>query len=223
MEFLNNLMTIIGYLGIFWSIFKWFYDNKINFFIKVNRIFTWKKDVNFEIAINSESKVFNIAEIVDIFNNNKNIDFRIITRGTNRVVIQFDTMNVEIADSSDDSESEFNLRINFINTSSTYKSAIKKLKIINDIIEDIEKLNSINFTKIQFSSKFKNSNPFISKAIGSGDLNNIKQFMMVMGTKSINEIDDEIGTDLNIGKNNISFVDSRYSNIKLIAEVILAI
>src|SRR5699024_8606657 len=122
-------------------------------------IFTWKKDVNFEIAINSESKVFNIAEIVDIFNNNKNIDFRIITRGTNRVVIQFDTMNVEIADSSDDSESEFNLRINFINTSSTYKSAIKKLKIINDITEDIEKLNSINFTKIQFSSKFKNSNP----------------------------------------------------------------
>lgn len=223
MDFLNDVLTILGYLGYVWVLLKWLYDNKINFFIKINKIFSWKKDVNFELLINSSSDNFNLNYISSIFNQNKHIDYRVLSRNSTRIVIQFDTMNVEIVDNSDDPESEMKLIINFINTSSTYSTAIKKIKIIGDIIEDIEKSSNVTFNKFQFSSKFKNSNPFISRSIGTAGLDDIKQFMMIIGVKSINEIDDNIDADLNIGKSNISFVDNRFSNIKLISEVILAI
>lgn len=223
MEILNNILTILGYVGIVWSTGQWLYYNKIKFFLFVNQRIYWRKDVNFELTIISNSPKNNISEITKFIRNTVHNETKIISKSAEKVVFTLDTLTFQVTfDPPMEEEGEYELQVYIKNTNSTYNTAKKNLHTIGSILEDLKEEGLYNPTKFQFVSSFKKKNPFIGQSVSTVSIDNVKQFMMVLSSNVFKKIAIENDNDIQIGLNNISYVDKKYSEIKLIAEIILA-
>ncbi len=220
-EILNNILAITGFLGLIYSAFQWLYFNKIKFFLWFNKLFSWKRDVNFELTILSSSTLSNLDQIAKYIRNKTKVESKIISKSKDKIVFSYDTLIFQIAFDEFD-ENGYGLEIYIKNSNSTYKSAKLNLHRIGLILDDMEKDAIFKPSKFQFISSFKKKNPFIGPSVSTIKIDNIKQFVMVLSSSVFDRITIENDNDIQIGLNNISYVDTNYSEIKLVAEIILA-
>lgn len=221
MEFINNVVTIIGLFGYFFAGISFLYYNKIKVFIFINKIFSWKKDVNFEISFVAENKDINLDSILKLSRQMIDYESKIITKSNNKIVFTVDTMIIEIRnDNFPDMEYNFEMLIK--NANSSYSVAEKNLKVIqrlfNKIISDFELTN----TKFTFKSVFPKNNPFLGPAVTKVGVDKIKRFYMILSAEAFTDKlcnEDKIQVNLN----EISYVDNNFDEVRDIANIILSI
>lgn len=222
METLNNGLVIIGYLGIFFSLFQWLYYHKLNFFLWVNKIFSFKKDVNFELTISAKRSEHDIDVISKFFRENLANESRIVSRSETKVSFTMDSLVIQVSkDEFDESGIEIDIFIK--STNSSYRLARKNLHRIGIVLEKLRNNDILRANKYQFVSSFKKKNPFIGPSVSTIKFDNIKSFIMVVSSSAFSKVTFENDNDIQVGLNNISYVDTNYSDVKLVAEIILAI
>lgn len=221
MELINNIVTIIGLFGYLFAGMSFLYYNKIKVFIFVNKIFSWKKDVNFEISFVAENKDINLGSILKLSRQMIDYESKIITKSSNKVVFTVDTMIIEIRnDNFPDTEYNFEMLIK--NPNSTYSVAEKNLKVLqrlfSKVVSDSE-LENIMFT---FKSVFPKSNPFLGPAVTKIGVDKIKRFYMILSAEAFTDkLCNEEKIQVNL--NEISFVDNNFDEVRDIANIILSI
>lgn len=222
MDILEDVITITGFLGLIYSIFQWLYYHKIGFFLWVNKLFLWKKDVNFELTILAKNSPSSIGHITKIIREKTKNESRIINKSKSKIVFLYDTLLFQISTDEFDDDG-YGVDIFIKNSNSTYKSAKKNLHKIGVILDEMYKKDILMADKYQFVSSFKKKNPFIGPSVSTIKVDNIKNFMMVLSSNTFDKFTAENDNDIQIGLNKISYADKNYSEVKLVAEIILAL
>lgn len=222
-DVIGNVVNVIGLLSIIYSVLQWFYFHKVRFYIFLNKIFSFKKDVNFEI-----SGFFNFCDddtldITALFEETKKYyknNVKKISQTKNKIVFQMDTMIISIIhhDVIEIDEYEYEIFINVPNSS--YKSAIKNINILDRVFDDLNSGFRIKNKKFTFKSDYSKKNPFLNPSVTKIGVDKIKSFIMIISATSLekNALDDN---DIRVGLDSMSYVDTKFSDIKVIAELIL--
>lgn len=222
MELLSNGLVIIGYLGIVYSLLQWLYYHKLNFFLLVNRVSSFKKDVNFELTISAKQSDYDVNNISRYIRENSKNESKVISRSETKVSFTLDSLVIQVSkDEFDDSDFEIDIFIK--STNSSYRLAKKNLHKIGIVLEKLRSDDILKPNKYQFVSSFKKKNPFIGPSVSTIKFDNIKNFIMVLSSNTFSKVAFENNNDIQVGLNNISYVDTNYSDVKLVAEIILAI
>lgn len=222
MELLSNGLVIIGYLGLIYSLFQWLYYHKLNFFLWVNKVFSFKKDVNFELTISAKRSKYDIDNISKYFRENLDTESKVIGRSKTKVSFTLDSLVIQISKDELD-ESGFEIDIFIKSTNSSYRLAKKNLHKIGIVLEKLRNDDVLKPNKYQFVSSFEKKNPFIGPSVSTIKFDNIKNFIMVLSSNTFSKVTFENNNDIQVGLRNVSYVDTNYSDVKLVAEIILAI
>jgi hypothetical protein len=221
MNIIGDIVNIFGLLGYLFAIMSFLYFNKIKVFIWVNKIFSWKKDVNFELSLVAANKDVNLEAVLRTFRESINYESKIMMRSNNKIIFSLDTLIVEIRN-DDFPEMEYNFEILIKNMNSSYSVAEKNLKILqkifNTIIYDLE-LKNVKFT---FKSVFPKNNPFLGPAVTKIGVDKIKRFYMIVSTEAFtNKLYN--GEKIQVNLNEISYVDNNFEDLRDVANIILSI
>lgn len=222
MELLGNIVTVVGFLGIIYSILQWMYYHKIHFFLWVNKSFSWKKDVNFELTILSKTSSYDIDNITKFIRSKTDSESKIVSKSKEKIVFSYDTLLFQVNKDSFD-EDGYEIELFIKNSNSTYMSAKKNLHKLGVILDEMIKTDILKPNKYQFVSSFKKKNPFIGPSVSTIQINNIKNYMMILSSNVFSNVTLENDNDIQVGLNNISYVDTNFSEMKLVAEIILAL
>ena len=220
---IGNVVNVIGLLSIVYSILQWLYFHKVKFYILMNKIFSFKKDVNFEISgfFNFyNDKQLNIADLFDEIRKYYRNNLKKISQTKHKSVFQMDSMIVSIIhhDIGEIDEYEYEIFISVPNSS--YKSAIKNINTLDRLFDDLNNSFRIKDKKFTFKSDYSKKNPFLNPGVTKIGIDKIKSFLMVISASSIekNAFDDN---DIRVGLDSMSYSDTKFSDIKVIAELIL--
>lgn len=224
-DFLDKLLNIGGILSFFWAISQYLYYNKISFFIKINQIVSRNKDVNFEVSLAAMDPVPDLNLMLKKSREVFEYETKIISRSKNKIVFSVDTMIIEIRndynlDPNLDDEYKFEMFIK--NANSTYTVATKNLKILDNLFNELESKFNLKNPRYSFKSVFPKKNPFIGPVITKTGFDKIKTFYMIL---SADVLEQDLIADENIQINltEISFVEHRFSQVREVANIILAI
>ncbi|MGX7048504.1 hypothetical protein RU86_GL000550 [Lactococcus piscium] len=220
-DVIGNVVNVIGLLSIIYSILQWLYFHKVKFYISLNKIFSFKKDVNFEI-----SGFFNFykdEQLATLFDETKKYyrnSIKKISQTKHKIVFQMDSMIVSIIhhDIKEIDEYEYEIFISVPNSS--YKSALKNINILDRIFDDLNNRFRIEDKKFTFKSDYSKKNPFLNPGVTKIGVDKIKSFIMIISATSLEKtaFDDN---DIRVGLDSMSYVDKNFSDIKVIAELIL--
>lgn len=222
MEILSNGLVIIGYLGFLYSILQYIYFHKLNFFLWVNKVFSWRKDVNFELTILANCSSNDVENIAKVIRGRATNESKIISRSKTKISFTLDSLVVQINKDEFD-EVGYDIEVFIKNSNSSYKRAKSNLHNIGIILEELRSGDILKVDKYQFTSTFKKKNPFIGPSVSTIKIDNIKNFFMILSSSAFSKAAIENNNDIQVGLNKISYVDTNYSEVKLVAEIILAI
>ncbi|EQC94617.1 hypothetical protein EFO33_06670 [Lactococcus cremoris] len=115
-------------------------------------------------------------------------------------------------------EYEYEIFISVPNSS--YKSAIKNINTLDRLFDDLNNRFRMEDKKFTFKSDYSKKNPFLNPSVTKIGVDKIKSFIMVISAASLekNAFDDN---DIRVGLNSMSYVDTKFSDIRVIAELIL--
>lgn len=221
MPILENILTITGIIGLVYSLFQWLYYHQIRFFLWFNKFFSWHKDVNFELTILSKESTYEIGKISRFIREKTKNKSKIISSSNDFIVFSLDMLIIQIR--KDEFDEDYPIEILVTNNNSTYKAAKKNLHALGLILDDMKIENVFAADKYQFVSAFKKRNPFIGPSVSTIKVNNIKNFFMVLSSEMFEKEGLSNHNDIQIGLNKINYVDTNFSEIKLVADVILSL
>lgn len=224
-DLIDKLLKIVGIVSFIVAVFQYFYYNKIKFFIMVNKVISRNKDVNFEVSLTAMNPVQDLNLMLKKSRAIFEYETKIISRSENKIVFSVDTMVIEIRndynlDPNSDEEYQFEMFIK--NANSTYKVATKNLKVLDNLFNELVSKFNLKNPRYSFKSVFPKKNPFIGAVITKTGFDKIKRFYMVLSADVLEQdlIADE---HIQINLNEISFVEHRFSQVREVANIILAI
>ncbi len=223
MDFINNIITLVTILGWVIVAFQFFYYRKIKFYIMVNKIFSTKKDANFELSFAFDTEA-SIQKISQSFQQVLENERRNIGRTNNKITFQQDSLIIQISKFEDSrDEGDFQYEILISNANSSLKTARKNLSKTAKVIEKLIDDEKINKKQITFTTKFPKENPFINPSVSRIGIDNVKHFIMIMNTSTLVNTQAEEVSDIQIGLKNLSYVDTSMINIVRVGELLLMI
>lgn len=222
-DVIGNFVNVIGLLSIIYSILQWLYFHKVKFYISLNKIFSFKKDVNFEISgfFNFDKvEQLGITTLFDETKKHYRNNVKKISQTKQKIVFQMDSMIVSIIRHNINEIDEYEYEIFISVPNSSYKTAIKNINTLDRLFDDLNNRFRMEDKKFTFKSDYSKKNPFLNPSITKIGVDKIKSFIMVISAASLekNAFDDN---DIRVGLNSMSYVDTKFSDIRVIAELIL--
>lgn len=228
-ELLDRVSTIfgltVGLIGFSIAITQYLYYNKIGFFIWVNKRISWNKDVNFEVSLSAMNSVDNLNLVLKKSRKILDYESKLLSSSKNKIIFTVDTMIVEIRNDHNldpDSNSEYEFEFLVKNANSTYPVATKNLRILDNLFSELVPEFNLKEPVYSFKSVFPKKNPFIGTAVSKIGFDKIKRFYMILSAEVLDHnlnVDEHIQVNLN----EISFVENRFSKVREVANIILAI
>lgn len=214
MNYLSNIDTILGILGIMYGIFSFFYFRKIKFYMFVSRIFKFNKTTEISVSyrfINSEN--ITLKTIQNIFQDEK---FSVMNGNTNNIIINMNDFIVQFhKDDFPVEEYGENGFIRMTLTRTYYKQAKKSIDKFINICEKYQKNRFLNDGTYNLKINYNNvKNPYLSASAHRIKEENIKNLILNVDTKFL--IDD-LNEEVIINKNSLSYTSRSSKNIYKIA------
>lgn len=223
-ELLGVISSVFGIISGVFFIYKYFYDRKLKFYLWVNKIFSGRREVHFDL---SYSFNYSGKELFNTFENlaeNNDLKYKIELNSRNRKMYNFDNMIVDVVQNEviDDGQDDRNVFIRVINAGVTLNTAQNIINSFGKLTSHIPEKVQIDNQMYNFQVKYsENKNPFISMKLKLMSQNNLTSFHSRIDASRIVPNNNEI-TDIDIYKQSLSVNNSDFLSISNIAKTLLA-
>ncbi|KRN59872.1 hypothetical protein [Carnobacterium maltaromaticum] len=223
MDVLNNILTFTGIIGSIYGVGSWLYYHKITFYLKLNKILSFRREINFDLMTSFEkNQTLDFKKIEEIFKEN-GYQYQKVQNLKNSKIYNLGSFLFEIKQIDSIEEDDKNVSMGVINAAVTYKTALK-------IISDYEKIAKSIFvnenilsaeTQSSLTLKYGKNNPFMGRNLANLEKNSIKYFSCQVSFNEIIGNDDPTteGNDVFIYKESINYTTNDLPSLVNIAKI----